>query len=153
MEFTCQIWHFGIKRTLFAGSRSCVAFELCCGNGVWSVAEFDSNSTSVRKWVELDSAEEELGQKHVDAGSLLQTDRLRETQGQGRVSGLQLINIVKAELTPGLCLWMWRWKSWYISCVCVDYRGLHSGRWGVNQPAAQSDGANLPQLESRPVFY
>lgn len=130
MEFTCQIWHFEIKRTLFAGSRSCVALQLCCGNGVWNIAEFDSNSTSVRKWVEFDSAEEELGQKHVDAGSLLQTDRLKDTQGQ--VSGLQLIQ------TAGLLNQSWfqgcvcecEGESGDISAVCVDYRGLHSGRWG-----------------------
>lgn len=82
MEFTCQIWHFEIKRTLFAGSRNCVALELCCGSGVWNIVESDSHSTSAREWVEFDSAEKELGQKCVDAGSLLQTDRPRETQGQ-----------------------------------------------------------------------
>lgn len=32
--------------------------------------------------MEFDFAEEELGKKHPHAGSLLQTDRLRETQGQ-----------------------------------------------------------------------
>lgn len=58
MEFTCQIWHFEIKRTLFACSQNCVVLEWCCGNGLWYIAEFDSNSTSVRKWVEFGPAKE-----------------------------------------------------------------------------------------------